>query len=152
MFTVDLLRLDEGINPLILSFPGDIPFFRDLEVESAGDGILEGTIDRQGDELFRIDARVTVPFRCSCRRCLAVFREEITVDLHLAAIRGAPEEGEDQDVIPLGPRQSSVDLGDALREHVLLNMPAHPLCGEGCRGLCPGCGADLNHEPCTCAG
>jgi uncharacterized protein len=152
MFTVDLLRLDEGINPLKLSFPGDIPFFRGLDVESAGDGVVRGTIDRRGDTLFLITAEVRVPVRLSCRRCLAEFVTEVVADLEIAAMRGAEAANGDEDVIPLRPRQESINLGDVVREHVLLNLPAHPLCGEGCRGLCPGCGADLNHEPCSCAG
>ena len=30
-------------------------------------------------------------------------------------------------------------------------MPLKPLCDETCKGLCPQCGANLNHETCTCA-
>jgi len=33
----------------------------------------------------------------------------------------------------------------------LLAMPAHPLCGESCAGICPVCGANLNEEQCSCS-
>lgn len=44
-----------------------------------------------------------------------------------------------------------INLFPFIREQVLLALPTRPLCEEGCRGLCAGCGADLNREPCRCA-
>jgi uncharacterized protein len=43
-----------------------------------------------------------------------------------------------------------IDLEKYLREQILLMVPLKPLCAETCKGLCPRCGADLNHEPCRC--
>lgn len=43
-----------------------------------------------------------------------------------------------------------IDLGEVLREQVLLEAPERKLCSEGCKGLCPGCGAVLVHETCRC--
>lgn len=44
-----------------------------------------------------------------------------------------------------------IDLSPFIREEVLLALPMRPLCEENCRGLCAGCGADLNNEPCLCS-
>lgn len=44
-----------------------------------------------------------------------------------------------------------VDVTDDLREEILLNFPRFPLCDEGCKGLCPLCGVDLNTGSCECA-
>jgi uncharacterized protein len=35
-------------------------------------------------------------------------------------------------------------------EEFSLALPAHPLCREDCKGLCPLCGANLNRETCLC--
>ena len=43
-----------------------------------------------------------------------------------------------------------VDLSPLIREQVLLALPTRPLCQEDCRGLCPHCGANLNHTQCGC--
>ena len=43
-----------------------------------------------------------------------------------------------------------VDLSPLLREQFLLSLPTRPLCREDCRGLCPQCGANLNHTACGC--
>jgi uncharacterized metal-binding protein YceD (DUF177 family) len=43
-----------------------------------------------------------------------------------------------------------VDVTPDLREAILLYLPAFPLCRSNCAGLCPQCGANLNHGPCSC--
>lgn len=43
-----------------------------------------------------------------------------------------------------------LDLVPMLREQIILAAPMQPLCGEGCRGLCPSCGQDRNVKPCGC--
>lgn len=43
-----------------------------------------------------------------------------------------------------------INLAPLIREQVLLALPTRPLCNERCRGLCAGCGANLNEEPCLC--
>ncbi|MFH1756381.1 MAG: DUF177 domain-containing protein [Candidatus Latescibacterota bacterium] len=35
-------------------------------------------------------------------------------------------------------------------ENLIINIPIRILCDEGCKGLCPDCGADLNSNPCSC--
>jgi uncharacterized protein len=44
-----------------------------------------------------------------------------------------------------------IDIGEILREQVLLAAPVRRICDEGCRGLCPGCGKNLGREACTCS-
>lgn len=43
-----------------------------------------------------------------------------------------------------------IDLSPFVREQLLLALPMRPLCDDNCRGLCGGCGADLNEGPCLC--
>ena len=43
-----------------------------------------------------------------------------------------------------------INLSPLIREQVLLALPIRPLCEDGCRGLCVGCGANLNEESCRC--
>ena len=44
----------------------------------------------------------------------------------------------------------AVDLSPLIREQIILALPTRPLCQEGCKGLCPQCGADRNAAPCGC--
>jgi len=41
-----------------------------------------------------------------------------------------------------------IDLEPILTEQVFLQLPIRTICGEGCRGLCPVCGTNLNRGAC----
>ena len=43
-----------------------------------------------------------------------------------------------------------LDLTEAIRQYIVTAMPMKPLCKEGCAGLCPTCGKDLNLGKCDC--
>ena len=43
-----------------------------------------------------------------------------------------------------------VDLAELARDAFILDMDTKTLCSEDCKGLCPGCGVNLNREPCRC--
>lgn len=55
---------------------------------------------------------------------------------------------QDLDVVFLP--EASLDEEALAREHFLLHVPMHPLCGEECKGLCPECGKNWNKGPCSC--
>ena len=59
-------------------------------------------------------------------------------------------EDEENDDIILLDGEMQLDLEELLGYVFLLNMDTKNLCSPDCKGLCPGCGADLNHEPCRC--
>ncbi len=43
-----------------------------------------------------------------------------------------------------------VDLAGPVRDTVALELPVVPRCSADCRGLCPVCGENRNHETCNC--
>jgi uncharacterized protein len=53
----------------------------------------------------------------------------------------------DPDAFELG---DMLDLVPMVRELLLLDAPASPLCGPDCAGLCPTCGIDRNIDSCDC--
>jgi uncharacterized protein len=58
-------------------------------------------------------------------------------------------EDEDNDGIIL-LEEGCVDVGDLARTAFILEMDTKTLCSEDCKGICPGCGVDLNQGSCTC--
>jgi uncharacterized protein len=62
----------------------------------------------------------------------------------------APVEAEAEEVYPLPEKGGTLDLTEAVREHVLLSVPEFVNCDEACRGFCPRCGANLNETTCEC--
>ena len=86
-----------------------------------------------------------------CSRCLRpvssdvaiAFEEEYlpTVDPHTGLPVTPPEGMEDAYRID---RRHMLDLALAAQQYWSLSAPMAPVCSDGCRGLCPDCGADLN--------
>ena len=85
-----------------------------------------------------VTGTVTAPWQGMCRRCLGEARGAVT-----AEVRELFEEGSDgEETYPL--KGDQVDVAQMVRDAVLLDLPAAPLCREDCRGLCATCGANLN--------
>lgn len=64
----------------------------------------------------------------------------------------APElECSDEDCKTFRLNEPVIDVDTILREQVFLAIPVRTLCTEDCKGLCPGCGAVLNSEICSCS-
>jgi uncharacterized protein len=59
---------------------------------------------------------------------------------------------------PLNPEEmeyiffdgDELDLERLLMEQVNLFIPFNPTCSPYCKGICPGCGVNLNYESCQC--
>lgn len=43
-----------------------------------------------------------------------------------------------------------IDLGEEVRQSIILALPMKPVCREDCLGLCSHCGRNLNKEKCGC--
>lgn len=52
--------------------------------------------------------------------------------------------------VSIQPMTDYVDLGEEIRQQMLLNISSIVLCGPDCKGLCPSCGVNLNNEKCKC--
>jgi len=46
----------------------------------------------------------------------------------------------------------SLNIEQDVRDEIILEHPIRILCQPDCKGLCPFCGANLNHESCDCQG
>jgi len=45
---------------------------------------------------------------------------------------------------------TEIDLRPDIEQEIIMALPQQLLCGDGCKGLCPVCGIDLNQGHCTC--
>jgi uncharacterized protein len=91
-----------------------------------------------------VTATVRAPWAGDCRRCLAQATGQIEASTREVY---EPDTDEEETYRLQGDR---IDLEPLARDAVLLGLPPAPLCHEGCRGLCPTCGANLNEGPCGC--
>jgi uncharacterized protein len=129
----------------------------ELAVAQGGPMRVKARFTRHGDKiLVRGTVEVTVGLNCS--RCLEEFSLDLKSDLETYLESGgdsrpeADEElsPEDLEFRPL--HDGAVDLRELIAEQVHLALPVRALCSEGCRGLCPKCGRNLNQGGCSCDG
>jgi uncharacterized protein len=123
----------------------------------AGETRVEGRASRKGD-VIRLAGRISANVEVSCDRCLQAVRTPTEVEFEESFT--PPEEASRPDTERELQRDDlhvsfyegdAIDLGDLVREQLLLALPGRFVCREDCKGLCPTCGADLNAERCDCA-
>jgi len=72
-----------------------------------------------------------------CSRCLEVVRRRVSQEFNF--FYESKKLGE------------FLNIDGDIREEILLDWPMKPLCKDECRGICPGCGRNLNLEECICS-
>ena len=85
-----------------------------------------------------------------CRRCLDRVEREVDVDITLLFVPSDLLEEEDSETHRLELGVGEIDLEPYVREEVILAIPAFAECRNDCRGLCAGCGENLNESECKC--
>ncbi|MDD5584856.1 MAG: DUF177 domain-containing protein [Candidatus Omnitrophica bacterium] len=85
-----------------------------------------------------VEATVGTRMAALCSRCLAPVSKDMQQRFQF-----------NYDSTQLG---EYLEMDSAIREEILLNFPLKVLCKKECRGLCPGCGINLNSGECTCKG
>ncbi len=150
---------DLEIRPLAIeqTFARGEITLEDVNLEWIGPLHLQGKAQWTGAGI-RLQAHLAGQIAPLCARCLEPVPIELDRDLDLLyrPAEAMPSEAE----VPLGSAEAEVaffrgaglDLADLIREQVLLALPMRTLCSDDCRGLCPGCSANLNREACRCPG
>jgi uncharacterized protein len=114
-----------------------------------------------------LDAHGTAALTVPCRRCLTPVAIDLPVDFELTLVPA--DEYRDDPLTSKEDRSSPtsgsfeadsaeeevfagkvIDLDPLVREQLVLALPAYTVCGEGCKGLCPVCGGNLNERECGC--
>lgn len=126
---------------------------QDLKVVSPITGHVRMRRINQG---LLVDGWVELVLEQECTRCLKRFEQPMRVTFEdyffptVDVVTGLPlPPSEEEDVFPIDDHHL-VDLTEAIRQQVLLDIPMVTLCKEDCAGLCSQCGHDLNLGPCNC--
>ena len=104
-----------------------------------------------GDEIIcQTDIRAEAELECG--RCLEIFSMPIHSRLQFVVqmLDGPPPANDDDDFEIIPKSQTELEIGQRVREGVILAIPIKPLCADDCRGLCPMCGTNLNESDCDC--
>jgi uncharacterized protein len=105
---------------------------------------------------FQLGGRVATTLELPCSRCLEPFAWPVQADFNLRYQPHSTNTGEgeheieEDDLSTAFYENDEIDLGQLMREQFYLSLPMKPLCREGCLGLCPICGTNLNRGNCDC--
>jgi uncharacterized protein len=139
--------------------PGEIEFV-DHQIRQVTPLEAEGSVELLGNTLgeIRVKGHLRVEMEAECDRCLETARLPVESDFDLfyrpepahthAGEEVEIDEGEAQIAFYKG---EGLQLGDILREHILLSLPMQRVCSETCKGICPVCGQNRNQVQCGCA-
>lgn len=148
----DVLR--EAGASLVEVFDEELPELEDVILTSPVRGAVRAVNSRR---YVIISGEVETTVQLECSRCLRPFDYPVRAQLEAQCelqyfedlLAGLPvrEDAETTSVFDL----TSVDVEELIRQAVLLELPIQPLHAPDCKGLCPGCGSDLNDEACVCS-
>ena len=147
---LDLRSLEPGPASWTVVLPADEAPWADAELAFDGPARAELSATLTGERGVHVRGRLEAPLALECRRCLEPMRREIELELDLLFDREVEETSAEPGIYALGAETRHLDLAAVLREQLLLAVPAYPVCREGCRGLCPRCGTNLNEDECDC--
>lgn len=151
MFKLDLPRLErEGTLEISAEIPADDPLWGGSDLRFRGPLRVSARASIAGSGEVLVDATLKGELEHECRRCLATVVRP--VDMNLLMVFGSVDEGagDDGEIRPLAPDALVLDLGEAVREELILAVDPFVVCDPECRGICPRCGVDRNKEMCEC--
>ncbi len=104
---------------------------------------------------IEVTGTMTTEMEMACARCLKHMARELDMTFHERFTQESEEATDEEDESVEEDEihycsSDSIDLKPYVEENVLLQLPFVPLCDDGCRGLCPSCGTNLNEKSCGC--
>ena len=110
---------------------------------------LSGSYMVTGDTVV-LNGTAEASVESRCARCLAPTVTEVQAEVSEAFLRDDGTESLSPDEDQYTYQGHVLDVTDAVRVSVLLEVPTRVLCREDCKGLCSQCGANLNVTMCSC--
>ncbi|MCL2484799.1 MAG: YceD family protein [Endomicrobia bacterium] len=115
------------IERRVEKFEGDIGFPSNIAVWLK--------VTKISDDAVYISGAVEGYIEIECSRCLSVYRHPVEIDIET-----------DMDLL-----SGETDMGEEIRQLIVLEIPSKPLCGPDCLGICPECGKhNKENDKCSC--
>ncbi len=103
-----------------------------------------------------VNGEIIAAIETECSRCLLAVNENLKISFSVSFVTPENYTAEREaeigvDDLPIAVFDGDkIDIGELVREQILLNLPEQNFCREDCRGLCQKCGANRNLINCNC--
>lgn len=115
----------------------DIP-----DTEIASPVKVTGIVTLTGTHGAYIDGEIAYTLKGLCTRCLNETEREYVAEF--------AEQVEENNADGYSVVNDKVDLAKIVDDRIILGLPINFLCKDDCKGICVGCGVNLNQEECKC--
>ena len=97
--------------------------------------VIKSDLTKTGSTVTAV-SQIKVALGRECARCLEPLNSDFSDTF--------------QHTFDIGPMTETIDLGEEIRQELILGYDPVVLCKPDCKGLCHRCGANLNVEKCRC--
>ncbi len=103
---------------------------------------INGTISLTGEHSAYLEGEVDFSIEGECTRCLTQTKKDYLLEF---------SEGVDENNLDgYSVINDTIDLTKIVDDLIMINSPITFLCKEDCKGICLGCGVNLNQGQCKC--
>ncbi len=140
---IQLKSLEKGQN--LIKLTGNFGKKDREELDLLDTATVAGNAELCDDALY-LRLEVRCPVKLECSRCLDDFAHQATGKLTAVYSWKKNLKNPEADTYfeYISPETSEINLSQIIRESIILSLPMKPLCTEDCKGLCGGCGENLN--------
>ncbi len=103
---------------------------------------VSGRVTLTGVHDAYVEGEVVFVLSGECTKCLKDAKRDFSVEFAEEVFQDNPD---GYSVV-----NDKIDLSKIVIDAILINMPLTLLCKDDCKGLCLGCGVNLNDEECKC--
>jgi uncharacterized protein len=151
---IELANLKDS-KEFVQAYAADELVLQDERLRLVGPPEIAGEI-RRDTPAVKVDGRLTAVLQVECDRCLKFFEFPVNTTFKVQYV--TPDNEPAQTAVELTEEDldlavfdgEGLDIDELVAEELLLAVPAHVLCKDDCKGLCPVCGVDLNMVDCGC--
>ncbi|MBR5519201.1 MAG: DUF177 domain-containing protein [Clostridia bacterium] len=140
--------LDGKVNTLAFEETQDMSDFELYGVRPFQSGLLVKGVIEKRTGLITLHLSLSAELNTLCASCGKAISQPFSVEAEYLLARTLYE---DNDEILLYA-DDKLELDEVVSDLTALNMDMRPLCSPDCKGVCFGCGANLNDGPCACTG
>ncbi len=164
---LELQDIEDGpLKKELYCSPAEFPVLREMEKRHEArfyDPLVFQLRVQKSGQIVEIDGQLTATVELFCGRCLQLYEQRISGAFSLTftphpdaeeildSHEGDEVELETDELGLVYYQDDFIELLHPLQDQLVMALPINPLCSEDCSGLCPNCGANLNHETCDCA-
>ena len=89
-----------------------------------------------------VEGEIAFTVKGECTRCLAPAQSSVVIDF--------AEQVDNENENGYRVVNDKIDLTKIVDDAIIINAPTTLLCREDCKGICAGCGVNLNEDDCKC--